>query len=227
MTKISRLMIAALFLLVLGSTVVIVAKFDWERFQCDPDRMKKLESTRISSLASTLSVDWPQWRGCNRDGFSAETGLRSEWSKDGPPVLWRRTIGRGFSSLAVAKGCIYTMAEEANEKQKGPSDPDSVCELVLCFDADTGRELWRFAYEPIPGAIRLGSAIHAGHRWQLRLHCRPHGNLPLFARRHRGKNVAARSAPGICSGYAALWSILFSLSGRRTGVRHAGRNKGK
>ena len=44
-------------------------------------------------IAVTLTValggaatadDWPQWRGANRNGRTAETGLLSEWPENGP-----------------------------------------------------------------------------------------------------------------------------------------------
>jgi hypothetical protein len=30
------------------------------------------------------AADWPQWRGPQRTGISAETGLLQEWSAQGP-----------------------------------------------------------------------------------------------------------------------------------------------
>jgi len=53
--------------------------------------------------------DWPQFRGTNRDGKSAETGLLKEWPEGGPKLLWSVDgLGIGFSSVAVADGFIYT-----------------------------------------------------------------------------------------------------------------------
>ena len=54
--------------------------------------------------------DWPQWRGPNRDGRSAEKGLLQEWPAAGPPLAWRATgAGEGYSSFAVANGKLYTL----------------------------------------------------------------------------------------------------------------------
>ena len=33
--------------------------------------------------------DWPEMRGPNRDGQSAETGLPDKWALNGENVLWR------------------------------------------------------------------------------------------------------------------------------------------
>ena len=49
-----------------------------------------------------------QWRGKNRDGIYHETGLLTEWSADGPQLLWHiEGLGDGYSSPAIANGKIY------------------------------------------------------------------------------------------------------------------------
>ena len=54
--------------------------------------------------------DWPQWRGPNRDGISAEKGLLKSWPKDGPPLAWQgKGLGGGYSSVVVSGGKIFTM----------------------------------------------------------------------------------------------------------------------
>jgi len=51
---------------------------------------------------------WPQWRGPNRDGKSADTGLLKQWPAGGPKKLWQVDIlGKGFSTVAVANGLVY------------------------------------------------------------------------------------------------------------------------
>jgi outer membrane protein assembly factor BamB len=88
-------------------------------------------------------ADWPQWRGPHRDGVSCETGLCFNWTAEGPPVVWRQPIGRGFSSPVVAAGRLYTMDQE--ETGNG-TEPAQSFECVVCLDAATGVELWRFRY---------------------------------------------------------------------------------
>lgn len=68
----------------------------------------------LASLAA-MAADWPQWRGPNHDGISAETGLLKSWPAGGPPLAWRATgIGAGFSSVAVVGDRIYTMGDQAD-----------------------------------------------------------------------------------------------------------------
>ena len=56
--------------------------------------------------------NWPTWRGPNRDGLSAETGLLSSWQERRPKLAWKvKGLGNGLSSVAVAEGRIYTMGK--------------------------------------------------------------------------------------------------------------------
>jgi len=72
---------------------------------------------RLSILALTVPAllaavawadDWPQWRGPNRDGKSAETGLLARWPKDGPKLLWSAEgLGAGWASPAVVGDLVF------------------------------------------------------------------------------------------------------------------------
>lgn len=78
--------------------------------------------------------DWTQWRGPNRDGHSAETGLLQEWPPSGPPQVWRATgAGTGYSSLSAADGRLFTLGARGN------------VEYVVAFDAASGKRLWETA----------------------------------------------------------------------------------
>lgn len=65
----------------------------------------------VSHLFSPcFSADWPQFRGPNRDGISAETGLLKSWPAGGPEKLWvsEADLSDGFSSVSVVGDSIYT-----------------------------------------------------------------------------------------------------------------------
>lgn len=63
-----------------------------------------------------FSADWPQFRGPNRDGKSAETGLLKKWAKEGPPLLWScEGLGQGYASVSVVKRTVYTTGILDNE----------------------------------------------------------------------------------------------------------------
>jgi outer membrane protein assembly factor BamB len=86
----------------------------------------------FSLAAAPTSVGWPQWRGPNRDGVSAETGLLQSWKEGGPAVAWRATgLGTGYSSVAVAGGRIFTMGDVGGSQQ------------LIALNAADGKQLWK------------------------------------------------------------------------------------
>lgn len=89
----------------------------------------------VLTAASVLADDWPQHRGPERNGITKETGWLSTWPKDGPPTLWKRGMGCGFSSVAVVGNRLYT------EGMVGETT------RVWCLDAATGDEIWHYDYE--------------------------------------------------------------------------------
>src|SRR5262245_18502045 len=89
-----------------------------------------------SRAAADQDADWPQYRGPQRDGRSPETGLLKSWPAAGPALVWRKTIGDGFSSIAVSGQRLYTMQADPN------------AEIAVCLKADTGEEIWRTPLGP-------------------------------------------------------------------------------
>ncbi len=59
--------------------------------------------------------DWPEARGPNRDGSSAETGLPSSWDIKGTNLLWRAPYG-GRSAPIVMGNRVYVQ----NPSGRGP-----------------------------------------------------------------------------------------------------------
>ena len=60
-------------------------------------------------VMNVQAEDWPQWRGPNRDGKSADTGLLKEWPAGGPKLAWKATgLGQGLSNMSVAAGWFPT-----------------------------------------------------------------------------------------------------------------------
>jgi outer membrane protein assembly factor BamB len=90
------------------------------------------------------AADWPQWRGPDRNGISSER-ISTNWPTDGPKVLWRASVGTGFSSVSVSQGRAYTMGNATNQ------------DTVWCFDAPSGKELWKHTY-----ASPLGPQYYEG-----------------------------------------------------------------
>ena len=92
--------------------------------------------TGLSSAA--VADDWPQWRGPNRDGVSAETELLVNWPAVGPPLAWRvETLGSGYSGPAVVGARLFVMGS------------DGASEFVCALAVETGKEAWRTALGPV------------------------------------------------------------------------------
>jgi outer membrane protein assembly factor BamB len=56
-----------------------------------------------------LPGSWPQFRGPNHDGLSAETGLLRTWPPSGPHELWAIDAGEGYAGVSVLNGRVYLM----------------------------------------------------------------------------------------------------------------------
>jgi outer membrane protein assembly factor BamB len=83
-------------------------------------------------------ADWPQWGGPHRDFTVESSGLAESWPAGGPPRLWSRPLGEGYSGIAVEDGRLYTMYRE---RRRGVDR-----EVVAALDAETGETLWEHAY---------------------------------------------------------------------------------
>jgi outer membrane protein assembly factor BamB len=131
-----------LYLWVIAGVVMIlggVAAYlflDRELFRGNPVLMLKLSNADLSQDQPNTRAagDWPQWRGPNRDGVSRETGLLTSWPEKGPKQLWEGKAGAGYSSLSVAAGRAYCLLQDGQD------------EVVVCWNAETGQQLWRFPY---------------------------------------------------------------------------------
>ncbi len=92
-----------------------------------------LVSLMILSLpaASALAdAGWPGLRGPDSNGAVHDARLFPGASA-GLKVGWKRALGSGYSSVAVADGRVVTMFAD------GESD------VVAAFDLESGDELWR------------------------------------------------------------------------------------
>ena len=110
-----------------------------------------LASTLLLTFCSvTFAEDWPQWMGQQRDGVWREQGVIDAIPASGLPVKWRAPVKLGYSGPAVADGRVFVMDYEvAGGEPK--NDPGSAVKLngnerLVCFDAATGKELWKHSY---------------------------------------------------------------------------------
>jgi outer membrane protein assembly factor BamB len=100
------------------------------------------ESGSAPEAVNARSADWPGFHGPNRDSICPERGLLPEWPEGGPRLLWKiEGLGRGYSSVSIANGRLYTMGD-----RKGAEGKEQ--QFVLCYDLGSQKELW---------ATRIGS----------------------------------------------------------------------
>jgi outer membrane protein assembly factor BamB len=85
----------------------------------------------LGSILSAGADDWPQWRGPNRDGICAETGLLKQWPSGGPRLAWKaQGLGNGYSTLAVVGERIFTVGETGDSSS------------VIALNAADGQLKW-------------------------------------------------------------------------------------
>lgn len=91
----------------------------------------KVVLTGLATAAVARAVDWPQWRGPNQDGVSAEKGLLQDWPAGGPKLVWDvKGVGNGYSSVATAGDRIATTGEVNGQSS------------VICLNAKDGSQVW-------------------------------------------------------------------------------------
>ena len=92
--------------------------------------------TVVLMTSQTIADDWPQWRGPERNGTSQEKNLLKSWPANGPELLWsKKELGRGFSSVSIAKGRLYITGIINNQ------------EMLTVLDLD-GNIKWQTKYGP-------------------------------------------------------------------------------
>ena len=80
-----------------------------------------------SPAPAAAGTDWPVWGGPNRNFLSPVKGLLTSWPATGPPKVWTRNLGEGYSAPAVEGRALYTMYSNGTG------------EVVTALDAATGK----------------------------------------------------------------------------------------
>jgi outer membrane protein assembly factor BamB len=139
------------------ASIAIHPRYLMHVFRADYADAQRLAELRDAPLPSSEAPEfpageWPQWRGPARDGVSRATSLLTDWAGKKPPILWKQPLGKGYSSIAVAHGRLYTMDRRGAE------------ERVVCLDAATGKDIWNHAYQANFGLIQAGERNTPGPR---------------------------------------------------------------
>lgn len=80
-------------------------------------------------------ADWAQWLGPNANGIAPDQGINKNWRDKPPKVLWRVSLGdNGYAGPSVAEGKVFIIDHAGDQ------------DVVRALSADTGQDIWRFAY---------------------------------------------------------------------------------
>jgi outer membrane protein assembly factor BamB len=88
----------------------------------------------VATCSDTYAGDWPWFHGPTHDRHATGERLQESWPVEGPPVVWARSLGVGYSSFVVAGGRAFTQTQSLYDQ------------AVECLDARTGATIWRKRY---------------------------------------------------------------------------------
>ena len=100
-------------------------------------------SVVLIGASCAFAQDWPQWRGCERDGKVAGFTAPQTW----PQTLaqkWKVSVGSGDATPALVGDKLYVFTRQGDD------------ETVLCLNAADGQEVWKSQY--------AGAACHRRRR---------------------------------------------------------------
>lgn len=81
----------------------------------------------------SLAQDWPRYLGPDGSG-KVDGNIRTNWKEEKPKELWRKDLGKGCTSFALAGDKVVVMGNKDNT------------DIVWCLDAATGKEIWTHKY---------------------------------------------------------------------------------
>lgn len=82
---------------------------------------------------SLAEDDWPQWRGPDRTGVSADFEAPGTWP-EALELAWATEVGPGNSSPVVSQNRVYAFVRDAEG------------EALVALELSTGDEIWRQSY---------------------------------------------------------------------------------
>lgn len=78
--------------------------------------------------------DWTKFLGPHDTGVSDETGLLARWPEAGPPVVWKKKVGSGYTAPSILGQKLILFQRIGDD------------EVVECLDTATGDHVWDFKY---------------------------------------------------------------------------------
>ena len=105
----------------------LVPIFEWRWQERQTTFRPSSENTSDPQMSVT---DYPQFLGQNRNGVISTTQLKLDWESSPPKLVWRRSVGAGWSGFAIAGNSAITQEQEDD------------WEKVVCYELHTGDVQW-------------------------------------------------------------------------------------
>jgi outer membrane protein assembly factor BamB len=159
---------------IIAAISVLVAMAGGSAASADPT-LRPAFSAGSGQVQGYAGQDWPQWRGPTRDGIvHGGPKLMDSWPKDGPKLLWKSAPvpgcmrapqnDGGCGSISVAGGRAFVFVNTGavlrpeDSKDLTSTNKPGRIDTVLCWDASSGKEIWRRCFS--------GQAGHqTAHSW--------------------------------------------------------------
>jgi outer membrane protein assembly factor BamB len=113
--------------------MVPVFTFRWEKTHdevLEEHRQRQAASGETATEAAPDTYRFLGYLGNDRTCVVTDTILRTDWNAEPPREVWRQPVGGGFAGFALLGNKVLTFEQRRAD------------EAVVCYDADTGRELW-------------------------------------------------------------------------------------
>ncbi len=95
------------------------------------------------------SSNWLLWGGPNGNFQVRASNLADKWTENGPPTVWRRSLGDGYSGIAVEDKVLFTAYR------------DEVHDVVIAVEVESGRTIWETRYSA-PFKNKYSEAVGPG-----------------------------------------------------------------
>ena len=102
--------------------------FAWRWARLPADEFVPTSDSESNAIELPDVATWPQFRGENRDGITAEP--ISNWKTHPPELMWKQPIGAGWSSFAVAGQYCFTLEQRGDQ------------ECLVCYRIADGKQMW-------------------------------------------------------------------------------------
>lgn len=85
---------------------------------------------------------WIQWRGPNTNGTIQYANWNPKALDNGAKTVWNAEVGKGHSAVAVAENRLVAFGNKPFITGQDTVEKD----MVFCFNANSGEEIWQYEY---------------------------------------------------------------------------------